>query len=142
MLGKPLRLNNTPYMIVAKSAQGDALLPASALAILLFLLQANLLFEAQLIENTTCSLLPLGMNSLPPRLAADACRNVGAALVKKVEERMQPNQSGAAKSVRAAWEQAHAVLLLQAIGHPAAERFGLPNPAEASQAGQQYMSGH
>lgn len=105
-------------------------------------LQAHLLLEAQLLEGTTSSLVHMGMGSLPASLAADVRRNVGAFLLENIEERMQANGSGAAKTVRGAWEQAHAVLLLQAIGHPAAARYGLPGPAEASTVGSQLRAGH
>ena len=94
--------------------------------------QANLLFEAQLKEGATCSLLATAMGSLPASLAADGCRNVGAILLEKIEDRMQHNGSGAAKTVKAAWEQAHAVLLLQAMGHPAAAKYGLTDPSQPS----------
>lgn len=97
--------------------------------------QANLLFEAQLIEATTCSLLPGGMGSLPANLAVDVRRHVGAILLEKIEDRMQRNGSGAAKTVKAAWEQAHAVLLLQAMGHPAAAKYGLNDSSEPSTVG-------
>lgn len=79
----------------------------------------------------------MGMGSLPASLVADMRRNVGAFLLESIEERMQANGSGAAKTVRGAWEQAHAVLLLQAIGHPAAAKYGLPGPAPASTVGSQ-----
>ena len=82
------------------------------------------------------------MGSLPARLAADVCCNVGAILLEKIEDRMQPDGSGAAKTAKAAWEQAHAVLLLQAIGHPAAAKYGLTDPAEVSTVGLQPKSGH
>lgn len=82
------------------------------------------------------------MGGFPASLAADVRRNVGAFLLENIEERMQANGSGAAKTVRGAWEQAHAVLLLQAIGHPAAARYGLPGPADASTVGSQLRLGH
>lgn len=77
------------------------------------------------------------MGSLPAGLAADARRNIGAILLEKIDDRMQRNGSGAAKTMKAAWEQSHAVLLLQAIGHPAAAKYGLTEPAEASTVGPQ-----
>lgn len=79
---------------------------------------------------------------MPAGLAADVRCNVGAILLEKIEDRMQRNGSGAAKTVKAAWEQAHAVLLLQAIGHPAAVKYGLTDPAAASTVGPQVRSGH
>lgn len=66
------------------------------------------------------------MGGVPASLAADIRHYVGAFLIRKVEKRMQPDGSGGAKTYKGAWQQAHAVLLLQAISHPAAELFGLP----------------
>ncbi|KAL3137777.1 hypothetical protein ABBQ38_005037 [Trebouxia sp. C0009 RCD-2024] len=87
---------------------------------------AKVLFEAQQIDSTTSQLLLLGMGGVPASLAADIRHYVGAFLIRKVEKRMQPDGSGGAKTYKGAWQQAHAVLLLQAISHPAAELFGLP----------------
>lgn len=92
----------------------------------LCVLQAQLLFEAQLVDSTTSNVLSLAIGGLPAGQAADVRRNIGAVLIREVEARMQPDGSGAAHTVQGAWQQAHAVLLLQAIGHPAAELFGLP----------------
>ncbi|KAL3150634.1 hypothetical protein ABBQ32_000437 [Trebouxia sp. C0010 RCD-2024] len=87
---------------------------------------AKLLFEAQQIDTTTSKLLLLGIGGVPASLAADIRHYVGAFLIRKVEKRMQPDGSGTAKTHKGAWQQAQAVLLLQAIGHPAAKLFGLP----------------
>ena len=100
-------------------------------------MQAKLIFEAQMIERTTACCLSEGLERLQPTLQMDASRHIGKILTDSVEKRMDPNKLGAAKTVRAAVEQAHAVLLLAALGHPAADEYAmaydLPIPEKAFQ---------
>lgn len=100
-------------------------------------MQVKLIFEAQLIKCTAAFWLADSLEGLQPALHLDATRHMGKILADSVEKRMNADKLGAAKTVRDGFEQAHAVLLLAALKHPAANAYAmvydLPIPQEAFQ---------
>ena len=105
-----------------------------------YMLQARLLFEAQMMDSSTAPCLRLALNGLEDELTEGVRENVGDILTAMMADRMSPAafangtaNIGPAKSPQHAFEQANILPLLEALDHPSAELYEVARPDDMPQ---------